>query len=54
LRSANAIAVASDGTNGPLLAYRTSAGAFYAKQGGRGAQWVEELSSGATAIAMAI
>ena len=49
---AKAISVATDGTNGPLVGYITTSGAFYAKEGALRAAWVEE-HTGAGAIALA-
>jgi hypothetical protein len=46
-------AVASDATNGPLIGYVTTGGAFYVKEGGLSAPWVEEQSSGVASIALA-
>ena len=49
---ATQIAVASDGTNGPLIAVLTGSGEVYAKEGGLSAAWVDEFG-GATQIAVA-
>ena len=46
------IAVASDGTNGPLIAVLTNGGTVLAKEGGLGAAWVTEYS-GVSQIAVA-
>ncbi len=39
---ATQVAVASDGTNGPLIAVLTGSGQVYAKEGGLSAAWVDE------------
>jgi len=48
-----AIALASDGTRGPLIGYESTGGAFWVKEGSLNAPWVEEWKSGVRAIALA-
>lgn len=46
-------AMATDPTNGSLLAAVNEGGTLYAKQGGLTASWIEELESGANSVAAA-
>jgi hypothetical protein len=47
------IALASDATNGPLIGYLNTSGAYNAEEGSLSASWNPEQSSGVTAIALA-